>query len=184
MTTGILLVYNFTRMTWEHAGILTIAAARPENVPAMDVDSLISDIELKRGQRIDKNTKNNLRLRNTWPDKILLQVAADHDVSNAGKKYYNISVSIDNTTGHTLDKAVVKLNVWKNSAVTTSDTLQFDNLTFSGLVKRELQKEYKGDSLSVAFESVQAKGFNFCYSADKENNSGNYSDRWFCRDNE
>lgn len=180
--TGIFLIYNFTRINWEKAAPLNILAERPSNVPYMDIDSLITDIIYTRGQRIDKNTKFNLRLRNTWPEKIVLQASAEHEVSSAGDRYYHLTVSIDNATGSKLDKAVVRLMVWKNKRISSVDTLQFATIPYGQTMKRELPGTYRGDSISVAFESIVARSFNFCYSIDKDNNSGNYNDRWFCRE--
>jgi hypothetical protein len=181
---AIFLVYNFTRIKWEKAEAITLSASRPDNVPVMDMDSLIADIEFTRGQKIDKNTRNNLRLRNTWPEKILLRASADRNVSNTGNKYSNIVISIDNTTGFKLDQALVLFTAWKDHKIGASDTVQFRDIVFSGMVKRVLSNQYRGDSISVSFKTIEAKLFNFCYSADKENSSGNYNDRWFCRSSE
>src|SRR5436190_19373270 len=112
--TVIFLIYNFTKISWEKAGPLNITADRPANVPYINMDSLFQSIEVSRGVIIDKVTKTNLRIRNTWPDRIILQLAADHDISSAGNKYYNIQLSIDNSTGYNIDKAVAKLTIWKD----------------------------------------------------------------------
>ena len=160
---------------------MNVVAVRPANVPEMDMDSLIYEIEYDRGQAIDRNTKNNLRLRNTWPERILLQLAADKETSNAGARFSNVTISIDNTTGLTLDNAVVKFTVWKNNKAAAMDTLRFTAIRYDKLSTRLLNDVYKGDSLSVSFETIKAKAFNFCYSAAIQNNSGNYNDRWFCR---
>ena len=179
---GIFLVFNFTKIKWEKAEPLNISAVRPENVPVMDMDSLIWEIEDSRGQTIDKNTKNNLRLRNTWPDRIELKLHAERETSSTGSRYFNIDISIDNSTGFNLDNAVVKLLVWKNTEVNTIDTLRFANIRYDKLLTRQLDESYRGDSISISFESIKAKAFNFCYSATAKNNSGNYNDRWFCRE--
>jgi hypothetical protein len=180
--TGVFLVVNFTKIKWEKAEPLNISAERPDNVPAMDMDSLIWEIEDSRGQTIDKNTKNNLRLRNTWPDRIELKLHAERETSSATFRYFNVDISIDNSTGFNIDNAVVKLMVWKNSKVNTTDTLRFTNIRYDNLLTRQLDESYRGDSISVSFESIKAKAFNFCYSATTKNNSGNYNDRWFCRE--
>jgi|CXWL01.1.fsa_nt_gi hypothetical protein len=179
---AVFLVFNFTNIKWEQGEPVSISAARPVNVPAMDIDSLILEIEDERGQPVDKNTRTNLRLRNTWPDRVLLQLVADRETSSAGSRFFNIDVSIDNTTGFNLDNAVVKLSVWKNKRISLIDTLGFNNIRYDKLLKRELNYRYKGDSISLSFESIRAKAFNFCYSAATKNNSGNYNDRWFCRE--
>jgi hypothetical protein len=179
---GVFLVVNFTKIKWERAEPVNISAVRPDNVPAMDMDSLIWEIEDSRGQTIDKNTKNNLRLRNTWPDRIELKLHAERETSNASSRYFNVDISIDNSTGFNVDNAVVKLMVWKNSKVSTTDTLRFTDIRYDKLLRRQLDNTYRGDSISVSFESIKAKAFNFCYSAATKNNSGNYNDRWFCRE--
>lgn len=179
-TAGVFLVFNFTKIKWEKAEPVNTTAARPANVPEMDIDSLIYEIEESRGQTIDRNTRTNLRLRNTWPERILLQLKADRETSGAGSRFFNVDVSIDNTTGFNLDNAVVKLSVWKNNKVSLTDTVLFGSIKYDKLSKRELDYRYRGDSISVAFESIKAKAFNFCYTAATKNNSGNYNDRWFC----
>jgi hypothetical protein len=179
---GVFLVFNFTKIKWEKADPVNITATRPLNVPQMDIDSLVDEIEYNRNQSLDKNTKNNLRLRNTWPDRIELRLHSERETSSATSRYFNIDVSIDNTTGFNLDNAVVKLLVWKDNKVSTTDTLRFSNIRYDKLLTRQLNDTYRGDSISVSFESIKAKAFNFCYSATTKNNSGNYNDRWFCRE--
>jgi len=178
----IFLVFNFTKIKWEKADPLDSSAIRPENVPLMDMDSLIAEIEYTRGTVIDKNTKNNLRLRNTWPDKIDLKLHSEKETSGGNSRFFNVDISIDNSTGVMLDNAVVKLSVWKDNKVSVTDTFRFTNIRYDKLLTRRLDEMYRGDSISLSFESIKAKAFNFCYSATVKNNSGNYNDRWFCRD--
>jgi hypothetical protein len=180
--TGIFFVYNFTRIRWEKASPLNITAARPSNVPLINTDSLIQFMEESRGQKLDKVTKTNLRIRNTWPERITLQLNTDRDVSSAGSRYSNAELSIDNSTGYNIDNAVVKFIVWKNNEVSRTDTFHFSNISYAAAAKRKLDNIYRGDSLSVSFQSIKAKVFNFCYSADKKSNYGNGGDRWFCRE--
>jgi hypothetical protein len=179
---AIFLVYNFTRVKWHTASSLQITAARPENTPLVNVDSLIQIIETARGQKLDKVTQTNLRIRNTWPDRIELQLKSDRDTSQAGNKFYNVEISIDNSTGYNIDNAVVELREWKNDVVNSVDTIHFSDIGYSALSNRKLAVEYRGDSLSISFLSIKAKSFNFCYSYDKESNYGNFNDRWFCRE--
>lgn len=182
VTGGAFLVFNFTKIKWQKAGPVNFTALRPDNVPLMDIDSLISEIEYDRDEPLDRSTRTNLRLRNTWPDRIGLQLHSEKETSSAGARYFNINVAIDNTTGFNLDKAVVKLSVWKNKRLNASDTLRFNNIRYDKLMTRTIDAVYHGDSISVSFESIRAKAFNFCYSAAIKNNSGNYNDRWFCRE--
>jgi hypothetical protein len=179
--TGIFLVYNFTRVSWKKTTPLTVMAERPANSPALDVDSLIEEMEWTRGLPLDKTTRTNLRIRNTWPDRVQLQLTTDRDVSREGYRYYNLEFSIDNSTGYNLDNATIELSVWKNGFVTSSDTIVFNNIGYAAPARRNLETVYRGDSVSVAFSSIRARSFNFCYSSDKKSNYGNYSDRWFCK---
>ena len=179
---AIFLVYNFTRVTWRKASPLNITAERPANTPLVNVDSVIETIELLRGQKLDKITKTNLRIRNTWPDLIQLEVRADRDTSREGSRYYNPEISVDNSTGYNIDNAVVKLDVWKNSEVSSSDTIHFTNISYAAPAQRKIETTYRGDSISVSFISIRSRVFNFCYSSDKRSNYGNYNDRWFCRE--
>ncbi|MEI9910869.1 MAG: hypothetical protein WDO71_15080 [Bacteroidota bacterium] len=179
---AIFLVYNFTKVTWEKIAPLSIIADRPANNPPVDVDSLIETIEILRGQKLDKITRTNLRIRNTWPDLLQLQLNADRDESREGFRYYNIELSVDNSTGYNIDNAIVKLDIWKNNEVSSSDTLRFVNIGYATPAKRKVEGIYKGDSVSVSFTSIKSKVFNFCYSSDKRSNYGNYNDRWFCKE--
>jgi hypothetical protein len=179
---AIFLVYNFTRVTWIKATPLNITAERPTNTPPINVDSIITTIELQRGKELDKITRTNLRIRDTWPDLLQLQLTADHDSSREGSRYYNLELSIDNSTGYNIDNAVVKMDVWKNNEVSSSDTIHFTNIGYASPAKRKIEGRYTGDSVSVSFTSIRAKVFNFCYSSDKKSNYGNYNDRWFCKE--
>jgi len=179
---GVFLVYNFTRIKWEKASPFNLTAARPSNVPLINADSLIQFMEESRGQKLDKVTKTNLRIRNTWPERMTLQLNADRDVSVAGSRYYDAELSIDNSTGYNIDNAIVKFIVWKDNEISSTDTFHFNNISYAVAAKRKLDNIYRGDSLSVSFQSIKAKVFNFCYSADKKSNYGNSGDRWFCRE--
>lgn len=178
------LVYNFTKIKWEKAGSIELMAQRPDNSPALDVDSLIQTIEATRGQPLDKYTRTNFRIRNTWPDKISLKLSAELFTNRSTNRYSDIELSIDNSTGYNLDNAVVQLNVWKKESdslrINRTDTVQFSNIGYVLPMKRKLDDSYRGDSISVSFFSIKAKSFNFCYSAEKQSNYGNMNDRWFC----
>ncbi|MEI9809043.1 MAG: hypothetical protein WDO16_14945 [Bacteroidota bacterium] len=178
----IFLVYNFTKVSWEKAAPLNITAERPVNTPPVNIDSLIQTIESLRGQKLDKTTRTNLRIRNTWPDLLQLQLNTDRDISREGSRYYNLELSIDNATGYNIDNATVSMVVWKNNAIISNDTLRFTNIDYATPAKRKIEGIYKGDSISVSFTSIRSKVFNFCYSADKKSNYGNYNDRWFCKE--
>jgi hypothetical protein len=179
---AIFLVYNFTKVTWRKGSPLTIMAARPLNTPPLDADSLIETIELLRGVQLDKITRTNLRIRNTWPDRIQLQLTADRDISREGSRFYNLEFSIDNSTGYNIDNAEVKLTTWKDDEVSSTNTVKFSNIGYAAPAKRKIEGLYSGDSISVAFSSIRSRVFNFCYSVDKKSNYGNYNDRWFCKE--
>lgn len=177
------LVFNFTKIKWENAGTQYISAIRPGNMPVMNIDSLIWVIEEQRGQKLDRSTRTNLRLRNTWPDRILVQLSAGKETSrNDGSRFSKIEISIDNTTGFTVDNAVVKLNVWNDSKLTSTDTIRFNNIGYDKLSKRELAGTFRGDSISISFQTIRARSFNFCYSAKTKNEWGDHYDRWFCKE--
>ncbi|MGZ8558774.1 MAG: hypothetical protein ACXWWC_10590 [Chitinophagaceae bacterium] len=178
----IFLVYNFTRVKWRTISPLQITAARPANTPLLNVDSLIQVIETTRGQKLDKVTLTNLRIRNSWPDRIELQLKTERDSGDAGTKFYHVELSVDNSTGYNIDNAVAELKEWKNNVATKTDTIHFSNIGYSSLFNRAVETIFRGDSLSVSFLSIKAKSFNFCYSSDKESNYGNFNDRWFCKD--
>jgi hypothetical protein len=179
---AIFLVYNFTRIKWTAITPLEITAQRPVNVPLLDIDSLIQFIEYTRGQKLDRVTSTNLRIRNTWPDRIQLQLKSDRDTSQAGTKFYNINITIDNSKGYNIDNAAVELTNWKNGQMDKADTIQFDYVGYAAPATRNVMGEYRGDSLSVSFLSLRSKAFNFCYAAGKESNYGNLNDRWFCKE--
>lgn len=178
----IFLVYNFTKISWTKTSSLDIVAARPENAPPINVDSLIQSVEYSRGKKLDKITATNLRIRNTWPDRLELQLTADRDSSSAGLQYYNIELTIDNSTGYNIDNAISKVTAWKNEEAVSSDTVHFNDITYAAAATKSISNRYRGDSLSVSFISIKAKTFNFCYSSDKKSNYGNLNDRWFCRE--
>lgn len=177
----IFLVYNFTKVTWRKAGAISIVAERPANTPPVNTDSLIQTIENLRGIRLDKVTRTNLRIRNSWPELLQLQLTTDRDTSREGLRYYNMELTIDNATGYHIDNAVVNLDIWENGMVKHSDTLHFNHFGYAYPAKKKVEGTFKGDSISVSFNSIRSKVFNFCYSAEKRSNYGNYNDRWFCR---
>jgi hypothetical protein len=179
---AIFLVYNFTRIKWRKISPLEITASRPNNVPLMDVDSLIQEIEFARGQKIDRVTATNLRIRNTWPDRMQLQLKSEREVSNGDTKFYNVNLFIDNSTGYNIDQAIVEVTTWENDRDIKADTVHFDFIGYAAPATRDLPVEFRGDSLSVSFVSLRSKAFNFCYSAGKESNYGNLNDRWFCKE--
>jgi hypothetical protein len=179
---GIFFIFNFTKIKWTTASPVNITAVRPANFPVMNIDSLIIMIENYRGKVLDRSTRTNFRLRNTWPERIELRLQSDRETSSGGSRYFNIDISIDNTTGFNLDEAIVKFIIWKNNKVNVTDTLHFGSIRYDKPSVRHLKNSYRGDSLSVSFESIKAKSFNFYYSASGKNNSGNNNDKWFYRE--
>jgi len=179
---AIFLVYNFTRVKWKIAAPLESMAPRPANVPLLDIDSLIQFIENTRGQKLDRVTSTNLRIRNSWPDRIQLQLKSERETSQAGSRFSGINITIDNSTGYNIDNALVELTTWMNGQPGKTDTLAFNNVSYATPATQNVVGEFRGDSLSVSFQSLRSKAFNFCYAAGKESNYGNLNDRWFCRE--
>jgi hypothetical protein len=177
----VFLVYNFTRIKWERIEPLNVFAARPANVPGINADSVIDLIEAVRGQKLDKTTRTNLRIRNTWPERILLQLDTERESKGNTTRYSNIQITLDNATGYLIDEAIVKLTVWKKDEATRSDTIRFSNIGYATPAKQDIKEGYRGDSIAVSFYSIKARSFNFCYSVDKQSNYGNMADRWFCK---
>jgi hypothetical protein len=179
LVSGALLIINFTSVKWEIKDQLKSQSAWPSNVRPIDIDSLISMIEFERMKPLDRSTRTNLRLRNTWPDRILLQLSANQETRNGMSRYADAKISIDNTTGMKVDEAVVEFFVWKNGQIERTDTLQFKNIGYDKMPVRQLNGYYRGDSLSVSFRRINARAFNFCYSS-RGNQDAAYYDPWFC----
>lgn len=179
---GALLIYNFTDSGWQKTEPLKADAARPLNVPQMDADSLQEAIEWQRGKALDKGTANNLRLRNNWPEQLLLHLTADKEIKKGSSRFLHIKAAIDNATGYTIDEAEVKLQSWKNGKPTDAGSFIYTGVSYGKPAEHIFSGIIKADSVSVSFRRIRAKAFNFCYDAARENQSGNYNDRWFCRD--
>ena len=178
---GAMLIFNFTSAGWEKGESLKSIARRPANVPVMDIDSLVDEIEWMRGKLLDKSTRHNLRVRNNWPEYIQLYLDAEKETKGKLSRFFNVKISVDNSTGFELDHALVELKLWKEGSAVTADTIEFNTIRHEMPV-RQLTNQYRGDSLSLSFLDLRAKAFNFCYSASIKNNPGSYNDRWFCRD--
>lgn len=176
---ALLVVYNFTRVQWTRVAALQMDAARPANAPYLDTDSIINFIESVRGQKLDKMTRNNLRLRNDWPSQFLLKLDASRDSSTAGIRFHNIRITVDNATEYLVDEAIVRLSVYRDHQKILSDTFHFNQVGYAAPVVRTVDTLYKGDSVAVAFQSIRARSFNFFYTIDKQSNYGNLADRWF-----
>lgn len=179
---GAVLVFNFASAKWISSGKILVTAARPANVPFMDADSLVKVIEFQRGRPVDKNTRNNLRLRNNWPEQIRLQLEASRETRNGHHRFSDIVVQIDNATGYPLDMAIVTLQGWKNGKPVRRDTIRFGRIGYDKANTRNLANSWQCDSLSISFSEIRSSAFNFCYAALIPNPSGNHNDRWFCRE--
>jgi hypothetical protein len=78
---------------------------------------------------------------------------------------------------------VVSINVWKNGVVKTQDTFRLQQIGYRGEpYTQTIPNTYKGDSLTIHFQSVRSFGLNFCYSYEEPTISGNPNDKWFCKD--
>lgn len=177
----VFLVYNFTRIKWEKVAPLDTMATRPANVPIINTDSVIALVEFVRGQKLDKVTRTNLRIRNNWPDQILLKLQATKEQSNTGFRFSDLVLTLDNATGYFIDDAIVELEVWDKGDKIQTDTISFSKIDYVSPVAVQPSKVYRADSFAINFQSIKAKSFNFCYSADKQSNYGNLGDRWFCK---
>lgn len=178
IVTGTLLIFTFSSAGWENNGLTQFKAAWPANVPVLDQDSLVAQIEFSRGKTLDKSTRHNLRLRNTWPGQILLQIRSEKETRGSTSRFLQPEIVIDNASGAMIDQAIVALETWGKGRRIAADTLQFSNIRYDRELHRKLPMTFRSDSLSVSFISIRAKSFNFCY--DIKNNSGNPNDRWFC----
>ena len=177
-----MFIYNFTKVKWSKASAVVVTPIRPSNSPLLNIDSLIQNLEWSRGQKLDKVTRTNLRIRNTWPDNILLKLEAERDTSSSGgSRFYDLKMKIDNATGYHIDEGVVEYEIWNGDDLSYSDTIEFNRIRYDSPFLRDLAGEFKGDSISVKFLAIKSKSFNFCYSAEKESNYGNLNDRWFCK---
>lgn len=181
LTLCIFLVYNFTRDKWEPVQEIRISPARPENSPLLNTDSLIAELEAGRGQRLDKTTRTNLRIRNNWPDQILLSATAQRDSSKTGIRFHNIEFMLDNATGYQLQELELEWAVWRGNDLRHSGELRFENIDYAEPARQSLAGTFVGDSMSIRINSIRAPSFHFCYSHDKQSNYGSLNDRWFCR---
>lgn len=181
ITAGILLIYNFTQHNWERIPDLTVRPERPENSPPINIDSLVATIEAARSTRLDKVTRTNLRIRNSWPEQILLSLKTERESSSSGIRYHSLQFTLDNATGYQLDEVEAEMSIWRNGMVDRKETVTFEKVNYTEPGKRTIDGQFVGDSISVRVLQAKAKSFNFCYSHDKQSNYGNLNDRWFCR---
>ena len=179
--TAALLIFNFTRAGWEPNGSFSNTTFRPDDVPRLDPDSLALVIEWQRGKALDKGTRTNLRIRNNWPDYLQASLKADKEKKGNTNRINNINISLDNTTGYQIDEAVIRILSWKNGKSSIADTVRFKGIRYDKILNRQLNDSFRADSLSLEFEMIRAKSFNFCYSIGSVANN-NQNDRWFCRD--
>lgn len=180
-----ILVHVFFTKDWMDPAPVTAFAERPANSPKVNTDSLINVIEITELRILDKLTKTNLRLRNNWPDKIVLSLQYDRSQNTRDAtlfKFINTGINIENLTGYELEEAVIELKVWKFHETIKTDTFHFKAIGFIAPSIRYTGQEYQGDSLSVNFYTIRSLGLNFCYSYERPVISGNPNDKWFCKD--
>lgn len=180
-----ILIYVFFTKEWTDPTPVTAFAERPLNSPKVNTDSLVGVIEVTEFRTLDKLTKTNLRLRNNWPEKIVLSLQYDrsqHKRDATLSKFINTGINIENLTGYDLEEAVVELKVWKFHEVIKTDTFHFKAISYTAPSIRYTGQEYQGDSLSVNFRTIRSLGLNFCYSYERPAHSGNPNDKWFCKD--
>jgi hypothetical protein len=180
-----LLAFVLLKKEWLDAAPGLVFAERPVNSPPLNTDSLVTIIQQTEFRTLDKLTKTNLRLRNNWPDKIVLSLQYEkrqHANDATLFRFENSAISIENTTGYELDNAVVELKVWKLHQNIRTDTFHFAAVSYVGPSVKYTVKQYEGDSLSVNFQKIRSYGLNFCYSYGLPSVSGNPNDKWFCKD--
>lgn len=182
---GVYAALFYSNKEWTEPLVFDITAPRPENAPEINMDSLIQTIEVKELRTLDKLTKMNLRLRNNWPDKIVLtlQVEMRRQLKKDSlREFRNLKWTVKNFSGYEIDEAVAALNVWRNGEVSKQDTFRLTGIGYREPFTMNIPNTYKGDSLTVNFYSIRSFGLNFCYSYEQPNISGNPNDKWFCKD--
>jgi len=182
---GVYAALFYNKKEWTEPGSFETTALRPANVPDLNLDSLIQMVEVKELRTLDKLTKMNLRLRNNWPEKVVLTLQGErqkHLKKDSVLRFNNLQMIVKNFSGYELDAAVVAVNVWDNGEVSKVDTFRLTNIGSRDPYTQNIPNTYKGDSLTVHFYSIRSFGLNFCYSYDEPTISGNPNDKWFCKD--
>jgi hypothetical protein len=183
---GVYAALFYNTKEWTESRIYEAKAVRPANAALVNVDSLIHTIEVKEMRTLDKLTKMNLRLRNNWPEKIVLSLQGQqqkHLKKDSTLRFNELQCIVKNFTGYEIDEAVVSINVWKDGAMKTQDTFRLQHIGYRGEpYTQTISNTYKGDSLTIHFQSIRSFGLNFCYSYEKPTISGNPNDKWFCKD--
>lgn len=184
---GIATVVAFALMKkeWLEPSSAIVYADRPENSPTINTDSLVAVIQETEFRILEKLTKTNLRLRNNWPDKIVLSLAyskSQNANDNTRFRFDHTTINLENTTGYDLDNAVVEVKVWRLHQNVLTDTFHFAAVRHAIPAVKDTGKEYQGDSISLNFQKIRSYGLNFCYTYDLPSVSGNPNDKWFCKD--
>lgn len=183
---GVYAALFYSTKEWTDPRSFDTVAVRPANTPPLNVDSLIYTIEVKEKRTLDKLTKMNLRLRNNWPEKIVLTLQGQQQVhlkKDSIHRFDNLQCIVKNFTGYTIDHAVVTLTVWRDGSTKTQDTFRLEQIDHRGdPYTLNIHNTYKGDSLTIQFRTIRSFGLNFCYSYEEPTISGNPNDKWFCKD--
>lgn len=182
---GVYTALFYNKQEWTEPRVFGITAPRPANAAVMNMDSLIRMLEAKELRTLDNLTKLNLRLRNNWPDKIVLTLQAEarkHLKKDSLRQFNNLEWVVKNNSGYELDEAVVALNVWQDGEVNVQDTFRLTGIGYREPFTMNISNSYKGDSLTVHFYSIRSLGLNFCYTYEEPAISGNPNDKWFCKD--
>jgi hypothetical protein len=183
---GVYAALFYSQKEWTDPQFFDTTASRPHNTPPLNADSLIHMIEVKEKRTLDKLTKMNLRLRNNWPEKIVLTLQGQqqtHLKNDSIRRFENLQCIVKNFTGYTIDHAVVMLQVWQSGSPKIQDTFRLEQIDHRGdAYTLNISNTYKGDSLTIRFSSIRSFGLNFCYSYEEPTISGNPNDKWFCKD--
>lgn len=182
---GVYAALFYNKKEWTEPRVFETAAPRPANVPNLNLDSLVQMVEVKELRTLNKITKMNLRLRNNWPEKIVLTLQGEqqkHLKKDSVLRFNELQMIVKNFSGYEIDAAVAAVNVWENGEVSKVDTFRLSNIGYRDPYTQTIPNTYKGDSLTVHFYSIRSFGLNFCYSYDEPTISGNPNDKWFCKD--
>lgn len=183
---GVYAALFYNKREWTEPKSFETITIRPPNAQSVNTDSVIHTIEVKEMRTLDKLTKMNLRLRNNWADKIVLTLQGQQEIhlkKDSILRFTKLQCIVKNFSGYEIDQAVVSINVWKDGVVKTQDTFRLQQIGYRGEpYTQTISNTYKGDSLTIHFQSVRSFGLNFCYSYEEPTISGNPNDKWFCKD--
>jgi hypothetical protein len=182
---GVYAALFYNTKEWSDEKAFEVTATRPENAPALSIDSIIHSLEVKEKKTLGTLTKMNLRLRNNWPEKIVLVLKGQRQQQlkkDSIHRFTKLEWIVKNSTGYEIDEAEAVVTVWKNGSAQTQDSYRITGIGLREPANLPIPNTYKGDSLTIHFKSLRSFGLNFCYTYDQPTISGNPNDKWFCKD--